>query len=138
MASAFWKKGIRFECQGTGQCCVSRGSYGFVYLSLKDRQRMAKHLGLPTRRFTSEYCEKTDGYFHLKELGKDCRFLKGKQCGVYEGRPTQCRTWPFWPENMTPRAWSKEVASFCPGVGKGKTYTAQEISALVKQDDWIS
>ena len=27
------KNGIRFECQGSGKCCVSRDSYGFVYLS---------------------------------------------------------------------------------------------------------
>ena len=31
-----YKEGIKFECQSSGNCCVSRGSYGFVYLSLKD------------------------------------------------------------------------------------------------------
>jgi Fe-S-cluster containining protein len=97
---------------------------------------MAKHLGLTTRQFTATYCEKTGGYFHLKETGKDCRFLQNKQCTVYEGRPTQCRTWPFWPENLSAKAWSREVAAFCPGVGKGRTYSAEEIQALAKQDSW--
>ena len=36
------KDGIRFECQGSGNCCVSRGSYGFVYLSETDLKRFSK------------------------------------------------------------------------------------------------
>ena len=28
----------------------------------------------------------------------------------------QCRTWPFWPENMSSKAWTS-IAAFCPGVG---------------------
>ena len=40
------EKGIRFECQGSGNCCVSRGSYGFVYLSKKDIKRLS--IGLKT------------------------------------------------------------------------------------------
>jgi len=52
-----------------------------------------------------------------------CRFLDPvtkKRCLVYEARPAQCRTWPFWPENMNARAWDREVVAFCPGVGKGR------------------
>ena len=29
-------KGINFQCQGSANCCISRGSYGYVYLSKKD------------------------------------------------------------------------------------------------------
>ena len=134
MSRKFYEKGIRFECQGTGRCCVSRGEYGFVYLTLNDRRRMAKELGLKTAAFTRSHCAKTDGWFHLKNPDKPCPFLTGKSCTVYEGRPAQCRTWPFWPENMTAKAWEREVVSFCPGVGKGRLYTADEIEAELKQD----
>src|SRR5687767_14659533 len=96
----FWAEGIRFECQETGRCCVSRGSYGFVYLTLQDRKRFAKHFGLSTSQFTKRFTEKTEGWSHLKNSGGNCPFLEGKRCGAYEGRPAQCRTWPFWPENM--------------------------------------
>jgi uncharacterized protein len=136
MKKKFFSEGIRFECQGSGKCCVSRGGYGFVYMSLEDRRRMARVLGIPTGVFTRKYCEKTNGWFHLKETGDDCRFLKGNQCTVYEGRPTQCRTWPFWPENLNARAWTQEVVRFCPGVGKGRLYTAQEIARIAKMDEW--
>ena len=134
MAKTFWNEGIRFECQGTGRCCVSRGSYGYVYFTLKDRQRLAKHLGLTTQAFTRQYCKKTAGHFHLKEFKEACRFLEGKGCTVYEARPAQCRTWPFWPENMNARTWSREVEAYCPGVGKGRLYSKEEILELLKED----
>ena len=123
-------EGLRFECQGSGNCCTSRGSYGYVYLDAYDRQRLAKALGITTRNFTSRYCEKTDGYWHLKDRDQDCAFLKDRRCSVYPGRPTQCRTWPFWPENLNPRVWTTEIASFCPGVGKGPKVSAAEIKRI--------
>ena len=132
---SFYKDGLKFECQGSGKCCTSHGEYGFVFLTLKDRQRMASHLKLPTRKFTKDFCQKTKGYFHLREdLGNpDCLFLKKKRCSIYQARPTQCRTWPFWPEVLNAKTWRKDVASFCPGVGKGKVHTEQEISKAAKE-----
>ena len=129
---AWWSKGIRFECQETGRCCVSRDAYGYVYLSREDRRRMARHLGIPTRQFTREYCGKTDGYFHLKDTSGPCRFLEGTRCGVYEGRPNQCRTWPFWPENMKAKVWNEEITRFCPGVGRGPLHSEEKIRAALR------
>lgn len=129
--STFWDKGIRFECQGSGKCCTSRGEYGYVYLTLTDRKRFAKHFKMETAAFTKKYCDKTLGHFHFKHPERDCEFLKDKKCTVYEARPAQCRTWPFWPENMNAKTWKKDIAAFCPGVGKGKTHTAQEIQKIL-------
>lgn len=126
------RDGIRFECQQSGRCCTSRGSYGYVYLSLPDRRRLAQFLGMRTSSFTRRYCDKSGDYYHLKSPEDDCGFLEGKRCGVYNARPTQCRTWPFWPENLNPRVWREEVASFCPGIGKGRLYTADEIKQIIK------
>jgi Fe-S-cluster containining protein len=135
MPKSFYEKGIRFQCQGSGKCCVSHGQFGFVYVTLQDRKRFAEHLGMSTREFTKKYCEKTDGFFHLKDskdLNGDCLFLKNQRCSVYEARPTQCRTWPFWPEVMNAKTWKMEVQSFCPGVGKGPVWKAAEIEALLR------
>lgn len=131
MGSEFYEKGLRFECQGSGKCCTSRGSYGYVYLTLEDRKRFASHFKMRPAAFARKYCDKTEGYFHLKAPGADCQFLEGKRCGVYSARPSQCRTWPFWPENLTARAWTKEVASFCPGVGKGRLHSKKEIEKIM-------
>lgn len=128
----WWTSGIRFECQGSGKCCVSRGDYGYVYVNLDDRRRLAANLGIPTRQFTREYCAKTEGLFHLDNREVECMFLEGNRCTVYEGRPTQCRTWPFWPENMKARAWTA-VAEYCPGIGQGHTVSADTIVEILRE-----
>lgn len=135
MVKKGWRDGIRFECQGSGKCCLSRGTHGYVYLTLKDRRQLARKLQLTTSAFTRRYCVTEDGWVRLKQPpGEACRFLDKKRCTVYSARPTQCRTWPFWPENMGAKAWDREVTKFCPGVGKGRFYSEAEISALLLQD----
>jgi uncharacterized protein len=138
----WWADGIRFECQGSGKCCVSHGEYGNVYLTTFDRKRMAKSLKLTTTAFTLKYCDREGDeeryLYRLKDEGSaDCQFLKNKQCSVYEGRPEQCRVWPFWPEAMSPKIWKKEVASFCPGIGKGPLISGDTIKkAIEEHSDW--
>jgi Fe-S-cluster containining protein len=141
MNKKFYEDGIRFECQGSGKCCTSRGSYGFVYLTLQDRKRFAKFFKMSTRDFTHHYCNKKDGHVFLKDPKEisppghpegDCAFLQDKRCNVYEARPEQCRTWPFWPENMNAKVWNTELAGYCPGVGKGKLYSKDEVEGFLK------
>lgn len=134
----FYENGLRFECQGSGKCCTSHGEFGFVFLTLDDRRRFAKHLGLSTALFTKKYCDYNEEQqaWHLIERSDnpDCMFLKNKRCSVYEARPTQCRTWPFWPEVMNAKSWKSEVASFCPGVGKGRLWPKSEIEKIMTED----
>ena len=131
------KKGTNFECQGSGNCCVSRGSYGYVYLSLLDRQRLAKSFKLSLKKFTQKFCDKNNRYYHLKELKKngDCIFLIDKRCSVYKSRPIQCRTWPFWKENLNSKGWRKDIYNFCPGIGKGKFFPKENIQKIINKDD---
>jgi Fe-S-cluster containining protein len=136
----FYADGLRFECQGSGKCCTSRGAYGYVYLTPNDQKRFAKFFKLTVPAFLKQYTGKTNGWVHLldpREMGitgvpeGDCIFLDGNRCKAYEGRPEHCRTWPFWPENMNPRAWTSDIAVNCPGVGKGKLYSREEIDAIL-------
>ncbi len=132
--SVWYEKGIQFKCQGSGKCCSSRGEYGYVYMTLQDRRNMAKALDLNTTEFTKKYCTKTSGVYHLNENedSPDCLFLKNNKCSVYTGRPTQCRTWPFWPDNMNAKVWSNEIVSYCPGINKGRLYSKKEIDENLK------
>ncbi len=109
MDKKFFKEGINFKCQGSSNCCVSRGSYGYVYLSKKDLINIAKYLNLTTDSFKKKYCEYSEGYLHLKEINNNgnCQFLKNKKCSIYTARPIQCRTWPFWKENMNAKNGTK-------------------------------
>jgi hypothetical protein len=84
---SFYQDGIRFECQGEGNCCVSRGGYGYVYLSFGDRKRLADHFRMSTTEFTAAFTRKVDGLYELRYTGKDCPFLlarKHEQCGMGE------------------------------------------------------
>jgi Fe-S-cluster containining protein len=134
----FYKEGIRFECRGEGNCCVSRGRYGHVYLSFNDRRRLAGHFNMSLAEFTARYVKKTDGLYELRYADKDCPFLENNRCAAYEARPWQCRTWPFWPENMDQAVWEQEVAPWCPGVGKGRLYPAEEIEEILKKKRDVS
>ncbi len=134
-AQTWWSQGVRFECTGSGKCCTSHGEYGYVFLTLEDRQRFAKFFQMRTSDFSRKYCARTKGVWHLRERpnNPDCLFLEKKRCQVYEARPTQCRTWPFWPETMDAKTWKKEVVTFCPGVGKGPVRPASEIRATIEE-----
>jgi Fe-S-cluster containining protein len=125
------RDGFRFTCQGSGKCCLAGEDYGYVYLTRLDRQRLAAHFEISQWAFTRRYAERTDGYFYLKEPDTDCRFLENKRCTVYEARPLQCRTWPFWPENINGAGWTKEAARRCPGIGKGRLYGSEEIQEIL-------
>jgi uncharacterized protein len=132
-----YKKGLRFKCQGSSNCCVSRDSYGYVYLSKKDVSRLSKFVDLQFNDFINLYCDETNGFLHLKEKKgiSECLFLKNKKCSIYTARPTQCRTWPFWSENMNAKKWNKDISKFCPGIGKGKIIFFNNIQKKITEDD---
>ena len=70
MKKNIYSKGIRFKCQGSSNCCVSRGSYGFVYLSKKDILKLSKYIDIQIKDFINIYCDETDGFIHFKERRK--------------------------------------------------------------------
>lgn len=131
---SIYAEGVRFACQGCGRCCQTRGKYGYVYVSLPERRRLARHLRLSTRSFTLRFCEKKDGFFHLRSLGKDCVFLEGNRCRVHRARPEQCETWPFWPEIMAEPVWSREIKADCPGIGNGAFFDARQIERRLRKE----
>jgi len=124
--SEIYRDGIRFSCQCSGKCCRFRGGYDKVYVSLEERRILARMLGVSTSSFTRRYCVPAEGGRSLRARDGGCVFLDKGLCSVYEARPLQCRTWPFWPENMTRRTW-REVSDFCPGVGQGPLIPAATI-----------
>jgi Fe-S-cluster containining protein len=73
-------------------------------------------------------------------LTKDCIFLRSfggtRQCAIYSVRPAQCRSWPFWPENLSsPEAWNR-AALRCPGINRGRLYTCEEIERIRENRPW--
>ena len=112
----WYKEGLRFGCTGCGGCCT--GSPGYVWLDAQEIEALAKRLNLSMEAFVQKYTRKVGNRLSLKEHHKtyDCVFLEGKQCTVYEDRPTQCRTFPWWKESLeTPAHWA-ETARRCEGI----------------------
>lgn len=137
----WYRDGLRFECTCCGNCCT--GPEGVVWFTPAEGREMAQRLGLDDDEFHRLHARRVDGRWSLKERvlddGRhDCVFLDretipGKAiCGVYEARPTQCRTWPFWPENLTTRrAWSRAKAGPpCPGMDSGALFPVERIRIL--------
>lgn len=125
----WYREGLVFKCTGCGACCT--GSPGYVWLTNSDIEALAKELEISREDFLNTYTRLVEGRISLLEDPKnfDCVFLRGKKCTVYTSRPKQCRTFPWWKDNVkSPKAW-RQTALGCEGVNHpdGMTYTQQQI-----------
>ena len=112
----WYNEGLGFNCTGCGGCCT--GFPGFVWVNDQEIKAFASHFKISPQRFSDQYLRKVDDRFSLREspVNYDCVFLDGKRCTVYNLRPSQCRTFPFWPQNIaSPEAWA-ETARHCEGI----------------------
>ena len=131
----FYDKGLRFQCQMCRYCCSAEP--GYVYLTKDDIDRAAKALSISFDEFIDKYCRLVSfGSYSLVSLQErpdyDCIFLTPSGCGIYEARPLQCRTYPFWKNVMESKeSWENEAKS-CPGIGKGRVVSAKEIEKRLK------
>lgn len=133
----WYSNGLRFQCTQCGNCCT--GPPGYIFFNEQEGKAMANELGVTEHTFFSQYARPVKGGWSLQERktihGHDCIMLDrestpGKAiCSVYKSRPTQCRTWPFWPENLdTPRDWAvAKRATPCPGMDHGRLVPVDQI-----------
>jgi len=134
------KDDIAFECKFCLDCCRGR----FIYLTLYDIKRIAKHhdpqdfVVLTTEneqiRFILAYREWDLGcIFHDPETGK---------CKIHDYNPLICQIYPFMVSHKPLGIEGEEPFEYrgeklwlyydesCPGIGKGKTITREEIAEL--------
>ena len=133
-ASSVFDEGIRFECTRCGQCCT--GAPGaIVAASDEELATIARDRKMDVEAFRQAYVRRTDGGLSLKEKENgDCVFWDQTGCSIYEVRPTQCRTYPFWFKNLrSSGAWAAARRA-CAGIGRGRLYEKDEILGLLHQD----
>jgi hypothetical protein len=134
MKKPFYENGLSFACTRCSRCCV--GQPGHVFLSKDDVQRLLILLSLDFRRFYEEYCISIDTgegvAISLRETGDHaCILWSVPGCSVYDARPIQCSTYPFWSSIIeSPESWSRESAE-CPGIGIGNPYERTEIESAL-------
>ncbi len=135
-SSPWYRDGLAFSCTRCGDCCV--GAPGHVWVTREEIERLARCVGLEVAEFGRRYLRRVGRRYSLTErAGGDCVFFEDG-CTVYPARPTQCRTFPFWSENLRTRAAWQEVADECPGVGKGRFYPLEEIRRFRRGDGEVS
>ena len=134
----WYREGLRFECTQCGNCCRSHGEYAFVYLAAADLEALAAELGLSQAEFKGRYCREEGGYTVLRMDEPACPFLTpDNRCSVYRARPKQCRTWPFWEENLERAVWEGPVKECCPGIGRGPLTPAAEVERIAREtEEW--
>jgi Fe-S-cluster containining protein len=124
----WYSGGLKFTCTECGDCCT--GAPGFVWVTNDEIEALAAAVRMEIDDFENQYVRRVGVRKSLKELPNgDCVFLDGEKrnCRVYSVRPRQCRTWPFWESNLkTPEDW-KHTCDVCPGSGKGRLHTLEEI-----------
>jgi hypothetical protein len=120
--------GLRFRCTGCGNCCS--GEPGYVWVNDEEVAALAAHQGMTVEAFEAEYVRRVGPRRSLFErFDGDCVFLEAdtRRCRVYDARPTQCRTWPFWPQNVESEAAWEATCAVCPGSGEGELQPAAAI-----------
>lgn len=114
--NTWYSEGLRFRCTGCGKCCT--GAPGVVWVTLDEIVKMAEYLKLSIDQFAKRYLREIDCKYALKEnfVTHDCVFLKDAKCQIYPVRPTQCRTFPWWKENLENKEAWQEAALHCEGI----------------------
>jgi len=103
---------------------------------------IAQHLNMTPGQLRQKYLRRVGLRTSIIEHSttKDCIFLHTvgdkKQCAIYQVRPNQCRSWPFWPDNLSgPNAWNK-AGMRCAGINRGRHYSAEEIERIKRNKRW--
>ena len=100
-----------------GRCCT--GESGYIFVTTEEISALAALLKLEPQVFIGTYLYKKEYKYSLKEVvyndSHDCIFYDrpSNGCKVYEARPTQCRTFPFW-DYFKQRV--DELKDECPGI----------------------
>ena len=103
------------ECQG--KCCT--GESGYIYVNKSEALSISEYLGIDIKQLVSEYLFKKGYKYSIKENKIDdsyeCIFYdrKNNGCTIYDARPTQCKTFPFWDYY---KLRIDELKDECPGI----------------------
>lgn len=107
-----------------------------MFLTDADVRSLASKLGLERSAFLARHCTEQGDRTTLRSEGARCEFQAADgSCSVYEARPQQCRSWPFWRENLERETWERDVLPLCAGAGKGRLHSAREIEEIARRDE---
>ena len=137
----WYAAGLYFECMQCGSCCSGPGA-GYIWVARPEIEIIADFLKISVGQLRQKYLRRVGLRTTIIEQSgtKDCIFLQRsngrKICMIYSVRPSQCRAWPFWPNNLTgPNTWNK-AAQKCSGINRGRLYSYEEIEKIKRNKKW--
>ncbi len=140
-STKWYAAGLHFGCAVCGRCCAGPGE-GYIWVTQPEIELIAEHLNVTPEELRQRFLRQVRSRTTIVEhrLTKDCVFLRTsegmRQCAIYPVRPAQCRSWPFWPENLSsPEAWNRATLR-CPGINRGRLYTCADIERIRENRPW--
>lgn len=86
---------------------------------------IAAALGMSFDNFAAKMLRQTlSGLALVDDSRGNCPLLGDDgRCRVYLRRPVQCRTWPWWEENLVSEKRWDDAGTRCPGINKGEVHS---------------
>lgn len=115
----WYKEGLNFKCTECGKCCT--GTTGYIWVSEEEMEKIANFLNITVQLFKRLYTRQKNNRFALvekKSADYACVFLKNNRCEIYQARPTQCQTFPWWEENLRSQASWQIASQDCEGINE--------------------
>ncbi len=107
-----------------GKCC--RGRSGYVWASMEELQKMAVAREMDFSSFFEHYVRQVEERLALQERFVNNEYLccffdpYDTRCTIYENRPEQCRTFPFWERYKDN---PQQILIECPGISVSEADT---------------
>jgi len=150
----WYADGLKFTCSQCGNCCT--GAPGYVWISDVEIDRLSAHLRMSPDDVLDQYCRRIGDRYSLKERRSqqglyDCIFLEEvrtpaqrgqvahtrRVCSIYDVRPLQCRTWPFWDGLLASKENWDTAGQRCHGINRGsRKFSLKQIESLRDAKDW--
>ena len=125
---------LRFQCTACGKCCTGNDDH-YIAMSPVEAEKIRTHLGVSKNWFRRRYVTHlTRDTLTARMHNGHCVFLDTNgQCKIYQLRPVQCRTYPYWSEILeSKKSWDNE-ARYCEGINTGSIVTLKEIRTKLSQ-----
>ncbi|MHC4337983.1 MAG: YkgJ family cysteine cluster protein [Planctomycetota bacterium] len=133
--------GLHFECMQCGRCCSGPGG-GYIWVTSPEIKLIADLLKISAEQLRDKYLKRIGLRTTIIEQAgtKDCIFLQTvddkKGCIIYAVRPSQCRAWPFWPDNLASAGAWNLAGQKCPGINRGRHHSFEQIEKIKKAKQW--